>query len=71
VCIRSEPSAGAASSPPKGKAQGIAKKLVTFSGAGRGQISRANANALAAKGTAGRGLVAQPASEGVDLGGGV
>ena len=48
-----EPSAGAAGSAPKGEAQGIAKKLAAFTGAGGRPISRANANALAAKGNAG------------------
>jgi hypothetical protein len=90
--LGSQPSAGAASGAPEGEAQSIPNKLAKFSGAGRGQISRANANALAAEGnagkdygaggvigiggnphpgTAGRGLVAQPAGEGGDLGGGV
>ena len=52
-CIRNEPSAGAASGQPKREAQGIAKKLAAFTGAGGRPISRANANALAAKGNAG------------------
>ena len=69
--IRSEPGAGAAGGPPKGEAQSIPKKLAAFSGAGGRPIGRANANALAAKGTAGRGLVTQPVGEGGDLGGGV
>ena len=69
--LGSEPGASGPSSAPKGEAQAIPKQLAAFSGAGGRQISRANANALAAKGTAGRGLVAQPVGEGGDLGGGV
>ena len=48
-----QPSAGAAGGPPKGEAQGIPKQLAAFTGAGGRPISRANANALAAKGNAG------------------
>ena len=66
-----EPSAGAPGGAPKGEAQGIAKELAAFTGTGGRPIGRANANALAAKGTAGHGLVAQPVDEGGDLGGGV
>ncbi len=62
---------GAASGAPKGEAQGIPKKLAAFTGAGGRQIGWANANAMAAKGNAGRGLVAQPVGVGGDLGGGV
>jgi len=69
--LGSEPSAGGPSGAPKGEAQGIPKQLAVLAGAGGRQISRANANALASKGTAGRGLVAQPVGEGGDLGGGV
>ena len=69
--LGSEPGASGPSSPPKGKAQAIAKQLAAFSGAGGRPISRTNANALAAKGNAGRRLVTQPVGEGGDLGGGV
>jgi len=48
-----QPGAGGPGGAPKGEAQGIPKQLAAFSGAGRGQISRANANTLAAKGNAG------------------
>ena len=48
-----QPSASAATGAPKGKTQGIPKKLAAFSGAGGRQIGRANSNALAAKGDAG------------------
>ena len=41
--LGSQPGAGAPSSPPKGKAQGIAKQLAAFSGAGGRPIGRANA----------------------------
>ena len=51
--LGSQPSAGAPGGAPKGEAQGIPKKLEAFSGAGGRQISRTNANALAAKGNAG------------------
>ena len=63
-----QPSASAASGAPKGKTQGIPKQLAVLTGAGGRQIGRANANALAAKGTAGRGLVAQPVGKGSGLG---
>jgi len=66
-----QPGAGAPSGAPEGEAQGIAKKLAAFTGAGGRPIGRANASALAAEGTAGRGLVAQPVGEGGDLGDGV
>ncbi len=49
-----QPSAGAPSGPPEREAQGIAKKLAAFSGAKVRQIGRANANALTAKGNAGK-----------------
>ena len=48
-----EPSASAAGGLPKGEAQGIPEKPAEFTGAGRRQISRGNANVLAAKGEAG------------------
>ena len=48
----------------------MAKQLAVLARAGGRQIGRANANALAAKGNAGRGLVAQPVGESGDLGGG-
>jgi len=50
--LRRQPSACAASGPPKGEAQGIPKQLAAFTGAGGRQIGRANANALAAEGDA-------------------
>ena len=53
--LGSQPGAGAPSGPPKGEAQGIAEKLAAFSGARGRPISRVNANALAAKGNAGKG----------------
>ena len=56
--IRSEPSASAAGGPPEGEAQGIAKKLAAFSGAGGRPIGRANANALATEGNAGENYCA-------------
>jgi hypothetical protein len=46
-------------------------KLAAFTGAGGRQIGRANANVLAAKGDAWRGLVARPVDEGGYQGGGV
>ena len=45
-----EPSASAAGGLPKGEAQGIPEKPAEFTGAGGRQISRGNANVLAAKG---------------------
>jgi len=83
--LGNQPSAGAPSGPPEGEAQGIPKKLAAFSGAGGRQISRTNANALAAKGDAGVGwwrnqwgraviwvAVSKPwSSSGVGWGGGV
>ena len=68
--LGSQPSAGAASGAPEGEAQGIPKQLAVLARAGGRQIGRANANALAAVGDAGRGLVAQPVGESGDLGGG-
>ena len=50
-----EPGAGGAGGAPEGEAQGIPKQLAAFSGAGGRPISRAKANALAAKGNAGEG----------------
>jgi hypothetical protein len=50
-----QPSASAPSGAPEGEAQGIPKKLAAFTGAGRRQIGRANANALAAEGNASEG----------------
>lgn len=50
-----QPGTSGTCSPPEDEAQGIAKKLAAFSGAGGRQISRANANALAAKSNAGEG----------------
>ena len=45
--------------------------LEVLARAGGRQICRANANALAAEGDAGQGMVVQPVGEGGDLGGGV
>ncbi len=47
-----QPSAGAPSGAPKGEAQSIPKKLAAFTKAGGRQISRTNANSLAAEGNA-------------------
>ena len=69
--LGSQPGASAPSGAPEGEAQGIPKQLAVLARAGGRQIGRTNANALAAKGNAGRGLVAQPVGEGCDLGGGV
>ena len=49
-----QPSAGAPSGPPEGEAQGIPKQLAVLARAGGRQIGRANANALAAEGNAGK-----------------
>ena len=50
---RKKPGDGGPGGLPKGEAQGIREKPAAFSGAGGRPISRANANALAAKGNAG------------------
>ena len=52
--LGSQPGAGAASGAPEGEAQGIPKQLAVLARAGGRQICRANANALAAKGNAGK-----------------
>jgi len=52
--LGSQPSAGAASGAPEGEAQGIPKQLAVLARAGGRQIGRANANALAAEGDAGK-----------------
>ncbi|MDH4404422.1 MAG: hypothetical protein QE276_00160 [Cyanobium sp. D14.bin.5] len=52
--LGSQPGAGAASGAPEGEAQGIPKQLAVLARAGGRQIGRANANALAAKGNAGK-----------------
>ena len=68
--LRRQPGAGGPGGAPKGEAQSIPKQLAVLARAGGRQIGRTNANALAAKGNAGRGLVAQPVGESDDLGGG-
>ena len=52
--LGNQPGAGGPSGPPKGEAQGIPKQLAVLARAGGRQIGRANANALAAKGNAGK-----------------
>jgi hypothetical protein len=51
--LGNQPGAGAHGCVAEGEAQGIPKKLSAFSEAGGRQVSRANANALAAEGNAG------------------
>ena len=51
--IRNNPGDGGPGGLPKGEAQGIPEKPAAFTGAVGRQISRGNANALAAKGDAG------------------
>ena len=52
--LGSQPSAGAPSGAPKSEAQGVPKQLAVLARAGGRPIGRANANALAAKGNAGK-----------------
>jgi hypothetical protein len=55
-----EPSAGGPGGPPKAEAQGMQEKLAVLARAGGRSIGRANANALAAEGNAGRGSAGAP-----------